>query len=58
MDKVQQEIEWMQKEIEEEFPFLRHLEVEENAKHFILQVEQPTSAASPVCLLGRALPST
>ena len=48
----------MQEEIEKEFPYLRYLEVEENAKHPVPQVEQPTSAASPVCLLGRAFLST
>ena len=58
MDKIRQEIEWMHKEIEKEFPYLGQLEVEENAEHPMSQVEQPTSAASPICLLGQAFPST
>ena len=48
----------MHEEIEEEFPYLRQLEVKENAKHPMPQVKQPTSVASPVRLLGQAVPST
>ena len=60
IDEIQQGIEWMQKEIEEEFPYLSRwrLEVKENAEHPMPQVEQPTSVASPVRLLGQAVPST
>ena len=48
----------IQEEIEEEFPYLRGLEVKENAEHPMPEVKQPTSAASLVCLLGQAFPST
>ena len=58
MDEKMQAITEIQKEMEEEFPYLRHMEVEKNVEHPMLQVEQPTSAASPVCLLVQAFPST
>ena len=58
MDKIHQEIVWMQKEIEEEFPYIRHLEVKENAGHPMPKVEHPMSAASSVCRLGQEFPST
>ena len=43
---------------EEESPYLKRLEDEENAEHSMSQVEQPTSAASPVYLLGQAFLNT
>ena len=48
----------MQKEIEEEFPYLSRLVVKENAEHPMPQVEQPTSVANPACFPEQAFPST
>ena len=58
MDKNRRASKEIQEEMEEELPYLRYLEVEENAKHPMPKVKQPMSAASPVCLLGQAFPST
>ena len=59
MNEKQQVIKEIQEEMEEEFPYLRQLEVKDYAEHSVPQVEQPTESAERlVCLFGQALPST